>query len=806
MLRNDLFLTFRRLRKNKLFSGINLFGLAFGLAVFMLILQYVAYEWSFNRMFGEGDRLVRVFFEAPDGHAEDYLPPAFGPAALNEAPAVQAMTRFCPYLGNGVFTVTGTEGSEQAFRQEGVVFVDGDFLALFDRPLLAGAGDLSQPLTMALPASTAKKYFGATDVVGRTVRVTNQFGDLTYTVTGVFEDLPANTDLQAEVLLAMQTLASAEYRNGNDWAAPSGWNNGFLNTYLLLETPAQLPAAEAQLTVLATRNNPGEELAMRLQPVNDMHLGGASNLPTFGNRAFVLFLLLAAVLILAIAWVNYVNLSTAQALRRAREISVRKVVGARRGQLVRQHLTETLLVVVMAFGLALLLVELLQASFNRMIGLELSLALLNRPLIWAGGLALIALTTLVAGAYVAFSLTRFRPVEALRGSFLRSGEGLRVRQALVVGQFVISIAFIAATFVMFRQLDFLRHRDLGVRLDRRLAVRGPAIVGEEPGRQARVFRDGLEQLPFLDHYSGSGGIPGTGYNFTADHIVGPDPQPGDEDTGYRMLMIDERYLETYAIDLVAGQNFPVREAEKGWDSDEVLINEAAAQALGFSSPAAAVGQYADWIGNPKREIIGVVRDYNHQSLHSAVDPIIFLPALNNNYFTLVLGPGVPGDYLMQLERLYRQAFPGNPFEYFFADEEFDRYYQAEQRMGWIFTAASLLAVFISCLGLFGLAVFSAEQRVKEVGIRKVLGAGVADIVALLSGSFLRPVLIATFLATPLAWYGMHRWLENFAYRTELSWWIFAAAGALALLIASATVSVQSLRVAMANPVESLRRE
>ena len=810
MFKSYLLLTLRRMGKNKLFTGINLSGLALGLAVFLLILEYVAFEWSYNSMYSRSGQVFRVFFSDNGEDFYDYLPPAFGPEVLEQLPALVGMTRYCPYLGNGVFSVA--DSSKQvpvrAFREEGAVFVDGDFLKFFDRPLLRGSGDLSQPLTLALSESTAKRYFGDADPLGRQVRVNNQFGDLNYTVVGVFGDMPVNSDLQADILFSIQTLASAENRAGNDWANLASWNNAFLITFLELDTPFRSREVEGQLHDLIAQFVLDGDIRVRLQAVSAMHLGTGKDdgLDTYGNRTFVLFLLIAAVLILAIAWINYVNLSTAQALQRAKEISIRKVAGARRGQLIRQHLMETFLFVAISFCLSLFLVEASQGTFNRITGLDLSLDVLDRQLFWAGGLLLIVLTTLVAGAYVAFSLIRFQPVETLRGAFTRSARGVRLRQALVVSQFSISIAFIAATFILFRQLQFLSNRDLGLNLDQRLAVKGPDLAGEAFNKRVTRFRNQLSQFPFVGNYSSSGSIPGVGYNFTADHITGPNPQPGDEDLGYRMLMIDDRYLTTYEIGLVAGQNFTPQHADQGWDSDKVLINEAALQALGFSSAMLAVGKQINWQGNLSREVIGVVRDYNHESLHVAVPPTIFLPALNSNYFSMALTGGDFNQNIRKIEDLYQEAFPGNPFDYFFVEEEFDRYYLAEKRMGWLFSAASLLAILLSCLGLFGLAVYTAEQRTKEVGIRKILGASVADILALLSGSFLRPVLLAMLIATPIAWYGMSHWLENFAYRVDVVWWIFFAAGATALLIAFLIVSVQSYRVAAANPVDSLRNE
>ncbi len=412
---------------------------------------------------------------------------------------------------------------------------------------------------------------------------------------------------------------------------------------------------------------------------------------------------------------------------------------------------------------------------------------------------------MASGGYVAFAMTSFQPLQIMKGTY-QGGKSGALRKALVVAQFSASIALVIATLVLYQQLQYMQSKDLGVSLTQRVVIRGPQVAQSGSFKPATTaLEDQLSQLPYVKSFCQTSVVPGNFYNFTANGIARQNPRPGDDKKTYSMGIIDDRFLPTYEIKLAAGRNFTMQEAELGYEtSGRVLINETGARQLGFASPAQAIGQRINW-GQPF-EVVGVVADYHHQGVKYAIEPAIFLPRRSVSDLTIQLTTDRVQDKLATLEQLYKAAYPGNPFEFFFADENYNRQYQSEQQYGQVFTVGSSLAIFIACLGLFGLATFTTQQRTKEIGVRKVLGASVASIVALLSKDFLKLVLIAILLASPLAWYAMNRWLQDFAYRVEVSWWVFGLAGLLAVGIALVTVSFQSIRAALVNPVKSLRSE
>jgi putative ABC transport system permease protein len=625
----------------------------------------------------------------------------------------------------------------------------------------------------------------------------------------VFKDVPANSDLQFDILLSLQTLSIQANRNGNDWADPNGWNGSITTTFLMLRDGVDAAQAAAQATMLAMRLRPGDNVKIWFQPLSKIHLAPTLNyhLPTTGQLELVLLLAAVSVLVLMIAWVNYVNLSTAYALDRAKEVGIRKVVGAGRGQLVAQYLLESLLLNAAGLALALLLVKLLQPLFNQMIEKPLSLDVLDQGWFLAGGLLFVVLGTLVSGGYVAGVLSAYEPIRVLKGAFKRSAGGALLRKGLVVFQFAVSILFIVGTFVLYHQLGYMRGRQrLGVNLDQLLVVNGPSINSPDRNQRQEAFRQELSRLPFVQAVAASGNVPGIGYNFNANGITSAQAAPETAKESFAMLLIDDHYLDVYGIALVAGTNFTRAMCEKGWDgSDKVILNERAARLLGFANPADAVGKVINW-GDRKCEAIGVVQDYHHTAAREAIYPAVLLPAASASVFTLKLSTEAMAGKLARIENLYRGLFPSDPFEYYFADDNYDRQYQAEKKLGQLFTVSSVLAVCIACLGLFGLAAFTAGQRTKEIGIRKVMGASTFSLVRLLSTDFLKLVLVAFVVAVPLAWYAVRQGLQHFAYQIPFPWWILGLTGLLAMGIALLTVGFQSIKLALTNPSVSLRSE
>ena len=448
--------------------------------------------------------------------------------------------------------------------------------------------------------------------------------------------------------------------------------------------------------------------------------------------------------------------------------------------------------------------NLLQPGFNAVIGKPLSLGTLDQGWFLAGGLLFVVLGTLVSGGYVAVVLSAFQPIVVLKGTFKRSASGALLRKGLVVFQFTVSILFIVGTFVLYQQLGYMRDQQrLGMNLNQLLVVSGPSINSPDGGQKQETFRQELARLPFVQAVASSGNVPGVGHNWQAEGLTSQKSRPGDEKKGFAVLMIDDQYLNVYGISLIAGTNFTRAMSEKPWDQGKMLVNESAARQFGFANPAEATGKIIKW-GNDY-EILGVVKDYHHTSVREAISPTIFVPTTGGNFTLKIPAERMP-EKLAQIGQLYRRIFPADPFEYYFADENYDKQYQAEQKLGQLFTASSVLAVCIACLGLFGLAAFTATQRTKEIGIRKVMGASTFSLVRLLSTDFLKLVVIAFVVAVPLSWYAVRQGLQHFAYQIPFPWWIMGLTGLLAVLIALATISFQSIKLALTNPSASLRTE
>jgi putative ABC transport system permease protein len=807
MIRSFVKTAWRSLWRNKQASVINITGLALGLAVFLLIMQFVAFEWSVNRFHKNADWLYRVQLVNKAGEAEPILPPGWAPAMKQNLPGVQQGIRYIEGLGAGVLSYSAPGASQPVvFRENDVAYVEESFLEVFSFPVVSGSAKLPAN-TMAIAESSARKLFGTGNAIGKTVTVSNQFGNTLYTVGAVYKDITANSDLRSAVLLSVSTLAGAANRDGNDWADPAGMESGFSSIYLLLNKNADADAVTRQLNkLIASKADKEDRKTAWLQPLRHMHLAPSFSYPlfTYGSLPQVAIFSAIALLILIIAWVNYVNLSVAQTLKRTHEVGVRKVLGARRGQIVAQYLTETFFITLAACMLALVLVELVQPLYNGLTGKSLSLRVLNSSLFLPGAIGLVLASAMLAGGSVALTVSRFRPVSILRGMALPSGKP-RFRTALVVFQFTASIVMIIAALVIHRQLSYMQTENLGMNLNELLVLKGPTVATEEQAERNVAFKNVLGGLAFVKKQSASNNVPGKGYNFSANGILRAGGNEDDRKKSYNMFITDHRFFDTWGIQFAQGRSYQEGDADRGWmNSRKLVINESAMKALGFRENTQAVGQKILW-GEPY-EIVGVVKDYHHLSLREPIQPVIYLPSVSFVYFTIQTDTRNLPEKLSALKSLYATHFPGNPFEYFFADESFDEQYKAEQKLRTVFELCSIVAVLIACLGLFGMVSFTARQRVKEIGIRKVLGAGLQDIALLLSKDFFVLVFIALLIASPLAWWMMQRWLQDFAYRTEIGWWVFLVAGGLIGLLTLLTVGLQAIKSANANPVKNLRTE
>ncbi|MEM8897673.1 MAG: ABC transporter permease, partial [Bacteroidota bacterium] len=515
MIKTQLLIAFRQLLKNRTSSCINVLGLALGLAAFFLILGYVAFEWSYNQMYEKGDRVFRLI--TTESGSEDYyatLPPGYGPYITSQFPFVEACSRILTEIGDGVFVVKGAKG-ENIFRERNTVYTDPSFFSMFDIEALEGDLDLSRPNTAVLTQSLAKKYFNTAAAVGKSFSLSNQFGTQDYLIKGVVPDPPLNTDFKFNIYLSVETLATDKGRNGNDWADISSMKIAISGILVELNNPALEATFSEQVNKWITDNLQEEEVAVSLQAIHNIHMGESLSdpLPTFGNRKLVTFLFVVAMLILAIAWFNYINLSTAQSLQRGKEVGIRKVVGATKNQLIVHYLLETLLLTSISAVLAFIIIPFVQPSFNLLIDTQLDYSeFFYSPFAWLGLITILA-GTLLAGAYVAFGLSSFMPTEILQGRFLNSQKGIWVRKGLVITQFVISISLITCTLILTQQLHLLNSRDMGINTAQRLAIRGPNVIQDNFSQHRQWFRDQLGSLPYVNKYCSSGNLPGRGYNF-----------------------------------------------------------------------------------------------------------------------------------------------------------------------------------------------------------------------------------------------------------------------------------------------------
>ena len=812
MIKNYLKIVVRNLWRNKTYTTINMAGLAVGIAVFLLIFEFISFEWSSNRFHKNYKDIYRMGITDKSGNSSTYVPPGFAPMIKEKIVGVQAAVRIADGIGGGVLSYAGNANDKQtelkSFREEKMLYVEGNFLEVFTFKLLDGTPSLAQPNTLALSEAMAKKLFGKINVAGNIITVSDQFGNMPYTINAVFKDMPAQSDIKTEVLLSIHTLENAANRDGNDWADPATTESGFTSIFLLLKKEADPAAVTSLVSDLLHAVHPkdaGDNAV--LQPFNHLHLAPGFNYPyqTFGSLKFVVLLFTVAILILIIAWVNYINLSTVQSLTRAKETGVRKVLGASRRQLTLQYLSETFLLSFAAVALAFLLVQLFQNTFNGFTGKALSLQALNQGWFWFYTIFFIMAGSLLSGGYVALVLSSFKPVTSIRGKAGNAIKGITLRRGLVVFQFCISIIFIIATLILYQQLQFMKTSDSGMNLSQLLVIKGPTVSSEGQAQKNDAFKNQLSQLPFVKKYAASNNVPGGGYNFSTAGITRINPEKEDDKKNYSMFISDEKFFDTYGISFTQGKTYTAEEARQGWNSShKVIVNEKAAAQLGFKKTDNIVGQKILW--GEQMEIVGVVKDYHHLSMHKPIEPVIYLPSVSFVYFTIQTDVNNMPAKLGSLSNYYKQYFPGNPFEYFFADEKYNSQFNTEDKLGNVFIAAALVAIIIACLGLFGLASFTAKQRVKEIGIRKVLGASVANITKLISTDFLKLVIIAAIIAFPVAWYAMHQWLQDYAYRINISWGVFIIAGIIALMIALLTVSFQAIKAAIANPVKSLRTE
>ncbi|WP_266204652.1 ABC transporter permease [Pontibacter kalidii] len=802
MLQNYLKIAVRNLLRNKVYSAINIVGLAIGVASCILIYLFVQDELSYESHFSKSDRIVRLVGEVVfEGHKDEFAvtPPALAPA-VSQFSDIAALTQFYQAGKQTIWY------DNQTFSEEDLIFADSAFFKVFDYNMLAGdpATALNAPRTIVLTEELANKIFGGVEqAMGETL----QFSRDSYTVTGVYRN-PGHSHIKASGLLSKATQdarTSADDRN-NQW-----FNlNNF--TYVLLHDKEHIPALQQQVDNLAkNRVNPwikenqlNAHMNFFVQPLQDIHFDNRfkHDLNPHGNLSYVYIFSAVAVFLLLIASINYMNLATARSAKRAKEVGLRKVVGADRSQIIRQFLGESVLLTLIAVLLALALVQIFIPSFNNLTEKNFSSDFFLQ---WEFGLVLVTIVLLVgvvAGSYPAFFLSAFKPADVLKSDKQPRGGSATLRRALVVLQFSISLIMIIGTIVVFAQMHFLKNSELGFNKEQVMVIDVPGgdstLVQRLP-----IIKQKLLQNPNVLQVSNSYSIPAELTSRTLMLV-----EQGDKmvEKTIDIIAVDYDFIPLMGIEMQAGRNFS--RDMKTDQSEGIIINEAAAKWLGWSDPVGKKVETGDEsITGADARVIGVVKDFHMNSLHTDVQPLaIRLIPQSPGYLLARLAPEEQANTISFIEQQWRLFDQRHPMEYFFLDEHFDAQYRAEEKMLTVFGYFAGLTIFIACLGLFGLASFTAEQRTKEIGIRKVLGSSTGNIVLLLSKDFALLVVVAIVLATPVAWYGMSQWLQDFAYRIELSWWIFALAGILALVIALATVSFQAVKAALLDPVKAIRTQ
>jgi len=804
MIKNFFRVALRSLLKHRVFSFINIFGLAIGIAASLLILQYTRFERSYDKFEANASRIYRV---QQDRYNEGRLTTQWAAGAagigllLKEAfPEIQAVARL--HDENNIMSY-----KEKFFREDHMFYATDEFLSMFSYPALQGSvtGALKDPFTAVLTASTARKYFGNEDPIGKTIDL-NKVNH--YKIMAVLPDPPVNTHLKFSMLFSFVTLekfAGPSVNTTSDW-------DGFF-TYILLRPGADPGQLEKKIPALIEKKwgeqlNKGKEgVVYHLQALSDIHLS-----PTYmveaepnGDRKAVSFLEIIALFIIVIAWINYINLATARSIERAKEVGIRKTLGSLRGQLIGQFLFESFLINLLAVIIAFVLVLLFLPVFNTMAGKSLTFSTINNTGFWYTLVILFSGGTVLSGLYPAFVLSSFKPIAVLKGRFSGTTHGSLLRQSLVIGQFVASVLLMAGTFTVYRQLHFMQHEDLGIKINQTLVVKFPRVTDSTVTDRLAGFRTDVLHIPGVTRVSASTEVPGrkVGWNAGGIREVGADPSKIRQ---YRVIGIDYDFVDAYGLKVIKGRNISRQFA----DSDAVLFNLAAVKEMGFNKPEEVLNKRIEFWGK-QYTIVGVVSNHHQESPRQVYDAHIFRMMdhpIDYNYFSVKLTAGRESwpAVVAAVKQQYANFFPSNPFDYFFLDDHYAEQYRSDEQFGQIFGLFAGLAIFVSCLGLLGLASFVTNQRTKEIGIRKIVGAGVGNILVLLTRDFLKPVLLAFLIATPLAWYILGKWLENYAFRITLTPWMFVLPLAIILVVALLTTATQTLRAATANPVKNLRTE
>lgn len=828
MFRNHFKIAVRFFLKNKLFTGINILGLSIGITAFMLLAQYISFEKSYDTFIPHIDNLYRVTLTSNLGEkgfatsATNH--PAVGPAMQRDFPEVESYVRIVDksIVTSGAIILSYLNENGDMIKSDAnddhIFFADNSILDLFDIPLLYGnpSNALEEPNTLVLTKDISSRFFGNENPVGKIIKINNGFE---LKVNGVFDELPKNTHLPLGMVISYATFPK-DGDFDNSWVWPEFYN------YIKLKPGVNPDAIQSKFPAFVQNylsdimNEHGFEASLDLQPVKDIHLKSniKKEISVNTSEGTLNFLLIVAGFIIAIALINFINLSTAKSMERAKEVGLKKVIGANKTALVQQFLYESLLINFLAMLVAFLFISLLMSPFNSLVGIEvLDFSMWGKWEVWATMLGIFLGGGILAGLYPAFVLSNFIPIEVLKGKFHHGAKGNTLRKALVITQFAISIALIAGTFIVYNQFSYMQNQDLGFKADQNLVVTAPIYSDSTMQSKITTFKRMLMQNPKIGGVALSNEIPGKPISWS--NLIRKPHDLKETASGARYVSVDHDFFKTYDVSLLAGRDFTREDASfyneeanlQSSKNSRVVINRSAAKILGFSEPEEAINKPMIFELRVERnaEIIGVVEDYHQQSLQNAYEPMVFLyfDYYSADYLTInILGGANIKNTISDIETAYRDFFPNDYFKHFFVDEYFDRQYQTDIKFGTICLLFSILAIFIAALGLFGMGSHMAMQKIKEISVRKVLGASVGQVLVIIPKKLLSLVLMSSMIALPVIYFLTKKWLENYAFKVNMGLWMFLVPLMIVILVATLSILAQSLKTALVNPAETLRSE
>lgn len=814
MLNHYFKIAIRNIFRNKVFSLINIVGLAVGMGVCLLIYQYIHFELSYDRFHSNVPDIYRVTLDMIKDGKEIGTSVRTGHALAvrgeEDIPEIEQFVRIYPDDEGAV--ITNPEKNE-VFEEDNILFVDHNFLQMFDFPLRLGDREsaLDEKNHIVISERMGTKYFGDANPVGKVLIVNSSQNKIACTVAGVLEALPINSHFQFDFLLPIEVILETEQYQGNTggW----GWTN--FVTYIKVNEMANMEEVGEKFDRVITTY--GEAVLARFslqwetvfQPLVDIHLRSghlkgdpASN---HGDIQNVRLFLIIAVFILLMAWINYINLSTARAIHKAKEVGVRKSIGAARTQLISQFMTESFLINVIAAMLSIGIAYFMLPALNAIVGKELPLSVLQNLEFWVFFLAVVVFGSLLSGLYPAFVLSSFRPISIFHSVNAIPGREFNLRKGLIVFQFLMSVLLLSGTYLIYKQIFFMKDQDLGVDMERILVLNAPRVNTDRESFASRMqtFKTEVVNHHSIFSVTGSGSVPGKGFNMGTTGIrkMGA---PGSANQSGRIIFVDFDFIETYDFRFLAGGTFSKAQS---FDPEGVIINEEAVEVFGFESPEDAVQRKLIISDYDTVKILGVLKNFHWNSLQNAQSPyLFFVESESSLYFSFKLNLSDIQETIAYIESKYHSVFPGNPFNYFFLDDEFNQQYQADLQFGKLFSAFSILAIFIACLGLFALVSFSTTLRTKEIGIRKILGANIGNLMILLSREYMVLLLIAIIIAIPVIIFGANAWLQNYAFKIGVGMEMILIPGLILLVISLLTVSYRTFATARRNPVKSLKSE